>query len=269
MKRVLIANRGEIAVRVLRACRQVGVEAVMIYSRADRDMPYLREADRAVCIGPPAAIHSYLSQDAILTAALGTGCDALHPGYGFLAENAGFAERCAQHGLTFVGPSPEAIRLMGDKIAGREAAQRHGVPLVPGSHLTIDDPKLAREEAERIGFPLLIKASAGGGGRGMRVVHDGKDLEGQLEQARAEALAAFSNPSVYLERFFAKVHHVEVQVFGDSHGNVAQLGERDCSTQRRHQKLVEESPSPVLDEELRNAMCETALNLTRSMGYTS
>lgn len=269
MKRVLIANRGEIAVRVLRACRQVGVEAVMIYSRADRDMPYLRNADRAVCIGPPAAKHSYLSQDAILTAALGSGCDALHPGYGFLAENAGFAERCAQHGLTFVGPSPEAIRLMGDKIAGREAAQRHGVPLVPGSHLAIDDPKLAREEAERIGFPLLIKASAGGGGRGMRVVHDGKDLEGQLEQARAEALAAFSNPSVYLERFFAKVHHVEVQVFGDSHGNVVQLGERDCSTQRRHQKLVEESPSPVLDGELRNAMCETALKLTRSMGYTS
>jgi acetyl-CoA carboxylase biotin carboxylase subunit len=269
MNRVLIANRGEIAVRVLRACKRVGIEAVMVYSRADRDMPYLRDADRAICIGPPAATHSYLSQNAILTAALGTGCDAVHPGYGFLAENADFAERCAQQGLTFIGPSPQAIRLMGDKIAGREAAQRYGVPLVPGSQLDISDPKIAREEAERVGFPLLIKASAGGGGRGMRVVTDATDLESQVEQARAEALAAFSNPSVYLERFFAKVHHVEVQVFGDSHGNAVQLGERDCSTQRRHQKLVEESPSPVLDDELRSAMCETALNLTRTMGYTS
>ena len=267
MNRVLIANRGEIAVRILRACRAAGLEAVAVYSTADRDAPYLSQADRAVCIGPPAAARSYLMADALLATALGTGCDAVHPGYGFMAENAGFARRCAEHGLTFVGPSPEAIELMGDKIAGRAVAVANHVPVVPGSDASISDMDAAKRQAADVGYPLLLKASAGGGGRGMRVVHAPAELEQQLVQAGAEAAAAFSDSRIYMERYFPRVHHVEVQVFGDRHGHHVHLGERDCSAQRRHQKLVEESPSPVLAPALRDEICEAAVRLARGVGY--
>ena len=267
MKRVLVANRGEIAARILRACRAADLEAVAVYSTADRDAPHLSQADRAVCIGPPPAAQSYLKADALLAAALGTGCDAIHPGYGFMSENAGFARRCAEHGLVFVGPSPEAIELMGDKIAGRAAAIAHGVPVVPGSDASIGDIDTAKRQADAIGYPLLLKASAGGGGRGMRVVNEPAELESRLVAAGAEAGAAFSDSRIYMERYFPRVHHVEVQVFGDRHGNQVHLGERDCSVQRRHQKLVEESPSPVLPSALRDEICEAAVRLARGVGY--
>ena len=267
MKRVLIANRGEIASRILRACRAAGLEAVAVCSTADRDAPYLSQADRAVCIGPPPAAQSYLLADALLAAALGTGCDAVHPGYGFMAENAGFARRCAEHDLTFVGPSPESIELMGDKIAGRAAAAASGVPVVPGSEASVVDVGTAKRDADHIGYPLLLKASAGGGGRGMRVVNGPSELESRLAAAGAEAEAAFSDSRIYMERYFPRVHHVEVQVFGDRHGNHVHLGERDCSAQRRHQKLVEESPSPVLAPALRDEICEAAVRLARGVGY--
>ena len=267
MKRVLIANRGEIAARILRACRAANLEAVAVYSTADREAPYLSQADRAVCIGPPTASQSYLLADALLAAALGTGCDALHPGYGFMAENAGFARRCAEYGLAFVGPSPEAIELMGDKIAGRAAAVANGVPVVPGSDAGVDDVGAAKRQADAIGYPLLLKASAGGGGRGMRVVNEPSELESRLAAAGAEAEAAFSDSRLYMERYFPRVHHVEVQVFGDRHGNHVHLGERDCSAQRRHQKLVEESPSPVLPVALRDEICEAAVRLARGVAY--
>ena len=267
MKRVLIANRGEIATRILRACRAADLEAIAVYSTADRAAPYLAQADRAVCIGPPPASQSYLLADTLLAAALGTGCDAIHPGYGFMAENAGFARRCAEHGLTFIGPSPEAIELMGDKIAGRAAAIANDVPVVPGSEASIDDISAAKREAGRIGYPLLLKASAGGGGRGMRVVNAPSDLESRLAAAGAEAEAAFSDSRLYMERYFPRVHHVEVQVFGDRYGNHVHLGERDCSAQRRHQKLVEESPSPVLAPAVRDEICEAAVRLARGVAY--
>ena len=267
MRRVLIANRGEIAARILRACRAAGLEAVAVYSTADRDAPYLSQADRAVCIGPPPAAQSYLLADAMLTAALGTECDAIHPGYGFMAENADFARRCAEHGLTFVGPSPEAIELMGDKIAGRAAAIANDVPVVPGSDASISDIDAAKRQAGDIGYPLLLKASGGGGGRGMRVVREPSELESRLAAAGAEAQAAFSDSRIYMESYFPRVHHVEVQVFGDRHGNHVHLGVRDCSAQRRHQKLVEESPSPVLAPALRDEICEAAVRLARGVAY--
>ena len=267
MKRVLIANRGEIAARILRACRAAELEAVAVYSTADRDAPHLAQADRAVCIGPPPAARSYLLADALLAAALGTGCDAIHPGYGFMAENAGFARRCAEHGLVFVGPSPEAIELMGDKIAGRAAAIANDVPVVPGSDASIDDIDAAKRQAADIGYPLLLKASAGGGGRGMRVVNEPSELESRLAAAGAEAQAAFSDSRIYMERYFPRVHHVEVQVFGDRHGHHVHLGERDCSAQRRHQKLVEESPSPVLTPARRDEICQAAVRLARGVAY--
>ena len=269
MNRVLIANRGEIAARILSACQALGLQTVAVYSQADRQLPYLAKATRAVCIGPPPAGQSYLAQDALLMTALGTGCDAVHPGYGFLAENADFAERCQANGLTFIGPSAAAIRLMGDKIAGREAAQRFEVPVVPGCTVEQDDLRQLEAAAQSVGYPLLIKASGGGGGRGMRVVRDPHELAPQIRQAMAEAQAAFANPTVYLERFFEAVHHVEVQIMGDTHGRVVHLGERDCSTQRRHQKLVEESPSPVVAADLSTKMCEDALRLAQGMGYVS
>jgi acetyl-CoA carboxylase biotin carboxylase subunit len=269
MQRVLIANRGEIAARIQRACRAAGLQTVMVCSSADRAMPYLSLADRVVCIGPPPPARSYLLQDALLHVALATGCDAVHPGYGFLAENAGFARRCAEAGTVFIGPSPEAIETMGDKVAGRESAKANGVPVVPGSGGGVASAAQAARAAEAIGFPLLLKASGGGGGRGMRVVEHAEDLPACFQQASAEAQAAFSDPRLYLERYFRTVHHVEVQVLADGHGNVVHLGERDCSVQRRHQKLVEESPSPILAPELREALCESAAQLARGMGYTS
>ena len=263
MKRVLVANRGEIAVRVIGACRTLGLETVSVYSEADRGALPTRLADRAVCIGPARAAESYLNVSAILAAALGTRCDAVHPGYGFLAENAAFAEACAEHGLRFVGPPPEVIRLMGDKLRAREVARKVGVPVVPGSQ----GPLLSPSEAERFGYPLLLKASAGGGGRGMRVVRSPAELAGAFVAAQAEAQAAFGDGTLYAERFLARVRHVEVQVLADRFGTFLHLGERDCSAQRRHQKILEEGPSPAVTPDRREAMGELALALARHIGY--
>jgi acetyl-CoA carboxylase biotin carboxylase subunit len=269
VRRVLVANRGEIAVRIIRACRQLGLEAVAVCSTADREAAHTRLADRSVCIGPPLPGASYLNIPALVTTALGTGCDAVHPGYGFLAENAGFAEACAEHGLRFVGPSGEAIRAMGDKVRARELAAKIGVPVVPGS----DGPLVSLEEAasvaDRIGYPLLLKAAAGGGGRGMRVVRKPAELSEAFMGARAEAHGAFGDATVYAERFLERVRHVEIQVVADAEGASVHLGERDCSVQRRHQKLLEEAPSPAVTPAVRAAMGEAALALVRHIGYQS
>jgi len=267
VNRVLVANRGEIAVRVIRACRALGLETVTVYSEADRGALHTRLADRAVCIGPARAAESYLNVPAILAAALGTKCDAVHPGYGFLAENAAFAEACAEHGLRFVGPPPEAIRLMGDKLRAREIAAKVGVPVIPGSDGPLGSPADGARAAERIGYPLLLKAAAGGGGRGMRVIGSASELADGFRAAQAEAQAAFGDGTLYAERFLERVRHVEVQVLADREGHCLHLGERDCSVQRRHQKLLEEAPSPAVTPELRRAMGEAALALARHIGY--
>lgn len=269
MRKLLIANRGEIAVRVARACQVVGVPYVMVYSEADRDMPYLPTAERAVSIGPSAPAASYLNSQALITTALGTGCDAIHPGYGFLSENADFAASCEGHGITFVGPRSESIGTMGDKLAGRACAMAAGVPVVPGHDVDLTDLPACLAAGRAIGFPLLIKASAGGGGRGMRVVDEESQLTDALQQASAEAQAAFADARVYLERYINPVHHVEVQIFGDGDGKIIELGERECSVQRRHQKLVEESPSPVISDATRTAMITAATQLGESMRYRS
>ncbi|MCL4764625.1 MAG: acetyl-CoA carboxylase biotin carboxylase subunit [Hyphomicrobiaceae bacterium] len=264
--RLLIANRGEIAVRVIRACEQLGIESVVAVSEADRDSLAARLATRAVCIGPAAARESYLRPELLVVAAKGTGCSAVHPGYGFLSERAEFSRLCAEHGLTFVGPSPDAIAAMGDKLAAVGLATEAGVPRVPGSG-RIGSAAEAREFAARHGFPLLIKASAGGGGRGMRVVTADAELGRALEAAAAEAQSAFGDASVYVEKFIERARHIEVQVLGDAHGNIVHLGERDCSTQRRHQKLIEEAPSPVIDDGLRSELAAAAVRLAERVGY--
>ena len=267
VQRVLIANRGEIALRAARACRAVGLESVAVYSEADAASPHRWVADAAWCVGPAPSTASYLNSPALLHVAKASGCDAVYPGYGFLAENADFAGRCAAEGLAFIGPRPETIRLMGDKARARAAAEQAGVPIVPGSQTAFDGLDEARGAAEAIGFPLLLKARSGGGGRGMRVADDRTAFERLFEQARGEAEAAFGDGAIYLERFLARVRHIEVQLFGDSGGRVVQLGERDCTVQRRHQKLVEEAPSPALDAETRVALLDAAVRLGRSVGY--
>lgn len=267
MKRVLIANRGEIALRAVRAARKLGLETVAACSDADRNSPHVWTADRSVCIGPPPANLSYLNGAALIEAARGTGCDAVYPGYGFLSEKSTFAALCRDEGLTFIGPSAEAIGMMGDKVEARRAAERNGVPVVPGSQHGFTDADAASRVADDIGFPLLLKASGGGGGRGMRVVRDASEFTAQFAQASAEASAAFGNAEMYLERFFTRVRHIEIQVFGDRHGNAIHLWERDCSIQRRHQKLVEEAPSPVLDPRVRAQMAEAATALVRNIKY--
>ena len=267
MKTVLIANRGEIAVRVIRACRTLGLGTVAVYSEADRGALHARLADRAVCIGPALAAQSYLAGPALLATARGTGADALHPGYGFLAENADFAAACVQAGLTFVGPPPEAIRVMGDKVQARDRAAALGVPVVPGSRAPVADTAGAASVARSVGYPILLKAAAGGGGRGMRVVRSLAELSEAFLAAQAEAQAAFGDGRLYVERFLERVRHVEIQVLGDRFGAVAQLGERDCSVQRRHQKLLEEAPSPAVRPALRAAMGEAALVLARDIKY--
>ncbi len=269
MKRVLVANRGEIAVRVICACRTLGLEAVAVYSEADRDALHARLADRAVCIGPPRAAESYLNIGAVVAAARGTGCHAVHPGYGFLAENPAFAAACLSEGLRFVGPSPEAIRLMGDKVEALRIAARIGVPVVPGSGEGVQSVAAASSIAGRIGYPILLKAAAGGGGRGMRVVQGEAELGLAFARAQREAEAAFGDGRLYVERFLPSVRHVEVQVLGDEQGRLIHLGERDCSVQRRHQKLLEEAPSPAVGPETRRAMTEAALALARAIGYTN
>lgn len=265
--KVFIANRGEIAVRVARACRLLGVGSVAAYSEVDADAVHVEAADEAVCVGPAEALRSYLDVDAVVTAAREAGCDAIHPGYGFLAENAALAEACAGAGLVFIGPPVEALRLAGDKVTARQTMHGAGVPVVPGTFEAASDPATLRAAADDIGFPLLIKACGGGGGTGMRKVATADALDGALEEAAAEAGSAFGDASVYIEKLIAPVRHVEVQVLADAHGEVIALGERECSIQRRHQKVIEESPSPVVTDEVRDRLCAAACDAARAAGY--
>jgi acetyl-CoA carboxylase biotin carboxylase subunit len=268
-KRILVANRGEIALRVIRACRELGIETVAIYSEADRGAHYLSLADEAYCIGGPKALDSYLKIDRVISAAEIGNVQAIHPGFGFLSENAHFNEVCRDCQITFIGPTPEAMAKLGDKNSARKLAMEAKVPVVPGSDGLITDEAQAIKTAHEIGFPVLIKATAGGGGRGMRVASNDLTLKSAIQQASAEALAAFGNAGIYLERYVEKPRHVEVQIIGDQHGNVVHLWERDCSTQRRHQKLIEESPSSRLPAKTRAAMCEAAVRLAKTAGYTN
>jgi acetyl-CoA carboxylase biotin carboxylase subunit len=265
--KVLIANRGEIALRVIRACRELGIQTVAVYSEADRESLHVRFADDDVCIGPAPARDSYLKIPRLIAAAEITGADAIHPGYGFLAENAEFAEICAASNITFIGPTAEQIRVMGDKAAARQAMMEVGVPVVPGTPGPVEDPDEAMEFARSIGFPVIIKAAAGGGGKGMRVANDPDDFIRAFQLARSEALSAFGSGDVYVEKYLARPRHVEFQILGDKFGNVIHLGERDCSVQRRHQKLIEEAPSPAVTPELREAMGEAAIRGAKAINY--
>jgi acetyl-CoA carboxylase biotin carboxylase subunit len=267
-KRILVANRGEIAVRIIRACRELGIETVAVYSQADQDCLHTRMADEAVCIGPPPTRESYTHLANIISAGLITGADAVHPGYGFLAENASFAEACEACGIVFIGPTPDAILKMGDKATARSIARENGVPIVPGSGDVVEDEQDAYRAAEETGYPLMIKATAGGGGKGMRVVLSEEDLLSSVKMAQNEAAAAFGNPGVYFERYIQEPRHVEIQVMADHHGTVTHLGERDCSVQtERHQKMVEEAPCVALTPELRAAMGEAAVRAAQAVGY--
>jgi acetyl-CoA carboxylase, biotin carboxylase subunit len=268
-RKVLIANRGEIALRVIRACRELEIATVAVFSQADRDSLHVRLADESVCIGPAAAAQSYLHIARLISAAEVTGSDAIHPGYGFLSENAHFAEVCASSGFTFIGPTPEMIRKMGDKAVARSTMMDAGLPLVPGSPGVLASVDEASSLAKQIGFPVIIKAAAGGGGRGMRVAWDEKSLRTSFGIAQAEARTAFNNPAVYLEKYIARPRHIEFQLFGDTHGNLIHLGERECSVQRNHQKLIEESPSPFLTPEQRIKVGELAVRGARSIGYVN
>jgi acetyl-CoA carboxylase biotin carboxylase subunit len=268
-KRILIANRGEIALRIIRACQELGIETVCVYSTADAGSQYLQLADEAICIGPPKSAQSYLKIDQIISAAEVGNVEAIHPGYGFLAENAHFNEVCRSCNIDFIGPTPQAMEALGDKNAARKMARQANVPVVPGSAGLIEDDAEAVRTAHEIGFPVLIKATAGGGGKGMRVAGNDLALKTALQQARTEAQAAFGNAGVYLEKFVERPRHVEVQIIADHHGNVCHLFERECSTQRRHQKLIEESPAPRLPAEKRLAMCEAAVRLIKEAGYTN
>ncbi|HEU5174980.1 MAG TPA: acetyl-CoA carboxylase biotin carboxylase subunit [Gemmatimonadaceae bacterium] len=266
-KKVLIANRGEIALRVIRACRELGIETVAVYSEADRESLHVRFADDDVCIGPAAARDSYLRIPRLIAAAEITGADAIHPGYGFLAENAEFAETCAASNITFIGPTAEQIRLMGDKASARKQMIEVGVPVVPGTPGPVEDSDEACEFARKVGFPVIIKAAAGGGGKGMRVSRDEDDFARAFQLARSEALSAFGNGDVYVEKYLERPRHIEFQILGDTHGNVIHLGERDCSVQRRHQKLIEEAPSPAMTPELRQRMGDAAVAGAKSINY--
>jgi len=266
-QKVLIANRGEIALRVIRACRELGVPTVAVYSTADEASLHVAYADEAVCIGPPPATQSYLVVDNLIMAALTHGADAIHPGYGFLAENAAFSRLCAENEITFIGPGPEAIELMGDKAAARATMTAAGVPVTPGSDGVIADAGQAAEVARAIGLPVMVKASAGGGGKGIRIVHDEAALAAAVRQAQNEAQAAFGNGAVYVEKYIAAPRHVEIQILADGEGHAVHLGERDCSIQRRHQKLIEEAPSPAVSPELRAAMGKAAVDAALAAGY--
>jgi acetyl-CoA carboxylase biotin carboxylase subunit len=266
-KKILIANRGEIALRVIRACRELGIETVAVYSEADRESLHVRFADDDVCIGPAPARESYLKIPRIIAAAEITGADAIHPGYGFLAENAEFAEICAASKITFIGPTPEQIRTMGDKAAARATMIANGVPVVPGTPGPVEDVEDALQYAVKMGFPVIIKAAAGGGGKGMRVARDAEEFSRSFQMARSEALSAFGNGSVYVEKYLERPRHIEFQILGDTHGNCIHLGERDCSVQRRHQKLIEEAPSPAMTPALRKKMGEAAVLGAKSINY--
>ncbi len=267
-KKVLVANRGEIAVRIIRACRELGVATVAVYSEADRDSLHVSLADEAYCIGPALAKDSYLNMTNLISTATLVGADAVHPGYGFLAENADFAELCADCGLTFIGPSTDAILKMGDKTTARETMIEAGVPVVPGTDGIIEDIEEASNTAAEIGYPVIVKATAGGGGKGMRIVHNEDELRSAIALAQKEAEANFGNPGVYLEKFLVEPRHIEIQIIADQHGNVVHLGERDCSIQRRYQKLIEEAPSPALNPELREEMGAAAVQAARSVEYS-
>ncbi|HEV8629856.1 MAG TPA: acetyl-CoA carboxylase biotin carboxylase subunit [Thermoanaerobaculia bacterium] len=266
-KKILIANRGEIALRVVQACRELGIQTVAVYSTADRESLHVVYADEEVCIGPPPSTESYLNVSSLIAAAEITGAEAIHPGYGFLSENAHFAEVLNDCRLTWIGPPPEVIRMMGDKAQARETARRAGVPVLPGSREPVADAEEARRLADEVGYPVILKAAAGGGGRGMRIVERADQLEGQLATASEEAARAFGDGSVYLEKYLTAPRHIEFQVFGDKYGNIIHLGERECSIQRRHQKLIEEAPSPAMTPELRERMGEAAVRLCREVGY--
>ena len=267
--RILIANRGEVAVRIIRAARELGVETVAVHSTADADSAHARLADRAICIGPPAPSESYLNIPHIISAGEVADVDAIHPGYGFLAENAHFAEVCRSCRIEFIGPSVESMNLLGDKVACKRLAEKHKVPTAPGSKGKVDDEEQAVKIAREIGYPVIIKAAAGGGGRGMRVAHNQVSLRSGLNQAMAEAESAFGDSTLYIEKFIENARHVEVQVLGDQHGNLVHLFERDCTMQRRHQKLIEESPCPVLSADQRNDLCKAAVRLCRAADYCS
>lgn len=267
IQKILVANRGEIALRVMRSARELGIKTVAVYSEADRHALHVRFADEAVFIGPPPSSESYLRMEKIIDAARKTGADAIHPGYGFLSENEDFAKLVEDEGLIFIGPSAKAIELMGSKLAAKAAVAKFNVPLVPGTSEPITDANKAKKIAAEIGYPVLIKASAGGGGKGMRVVEDEQSFEEQMERAISEATSAFGDGSVFIEKYITKPRHIEFQIFGDKHGNVVHLFERECSIQRRHQKVVEEAPSSILTPEKRNAMGEAAINVAKSCGY--
>lgn len=267
IKKVLIANRGEIALRIVRACKELGIQSVAVHSTADTSAMAVRLADESVCIGPPAGKDSYLNIPSILTAAALVGADAIHPGYGFLSENAEFARMVEEHGFKFIGPSPELIEKMGDKVMAKQTVKALGLPVVPGSDGGVDSVEEAVKVAEGMGLPVIIKAASGGGGKGMQVVTDIKELPELFKRARSEAKANFGDDTVYIEKFLANPRHIEIQIFGDSHGNAVHLGERDCSIQRRHQKLVEEAPSPALPAAEREAIGKLAADTVRKMGY--
>ncbi len=267
--KVLIANRGEIAVRIIRACKELGIKTVAVYSQADIHSLHVKLADESVCIGPAPSALSYLNFNAIISAAELTDAEAIHPGYGFLSENAKFAEVCEKCGITFIGPTAESMRIMGDKISARQAVIKQGVPILPGTKEGVHSVEEAVKVAKEIGFPVIIKATAGGGGRGMKIVHSQAALPNAFATARAEAQSGFGNPEVYIERYCEKPRHVEIQILGDKHGNVIHLGERDCSIQRRHQKLIEEAPSTVVTPEIRKAMGDAAVRAASAVGYNS
>jgi len=267
INKVLIANRGEIALRIIRACKELDISTVAVYSTADELSLHVKYADEAVCIGPPASNRSYLKKSQIISAAEVTNADAIHPGYGFFAENAEFAEMCLEHGIEFIGPAPEVINAMGNKARARKKMQEVDVPVIPGSEGVVANYEALKEAAKEIGYPLLLKASAGGGGRGMRIVQNPGELQNAYDAARSEAEAAFGNPAMYIEKMILEAKHIEVQIMGDKHGNVVHLGERDCSIQRRHQKMIEESPSPVVDQDLRQHMGQKAVEAAEAVNY--
>ncbi len=267
MKKILIANRGEIAMRVMRTCHDMGIQTVAVYSEADRNAPHVRFANEAVCLGPPPSNQSYLLGDKIIEVALELGVDGIHPGYGFLSENAVFAQKVTDAGMAFIGPKPHAIEMMGSKLAAKEAAKKNNIPLVPGTEEAVEDHQLAKKIAIEIGFPILIKASAGGGGKGMRIVENVEELDEQMDRAISEALSAFGDGSVFIEKYVTSPRHIEIQVLADKHGNVVHLFERECSIQRRHQKVVEEAPSVVLTPELRAEMGACAVRVAKLCDY--
>ncbi len=267
INKILIANRGEIALRILRAARELGIDTVAVHSTADEDAMHVRLAHEAICIGPPAAVDSYLSVPAIISAAEISGADAIHPGYGFLSENAHFAEVVESHDIKWIGPKPEHIKVMGDKVAAKKTAGELGIPLVPGSDGAVEDVEEAKKIAKDVGYPVIIKAASGGGGRGMKVVNSEEELETQMKQAGTEAAAAFGDATVYIEKYLGDPRHIEFQVFGDGQGDAIHLGERDCSLQRRHQKVLEEAPSPVITEKQREEMGQVCVDAMKGMGY--